>query len=210
VDTRTVRLRSAKLGLDTEWKPATIPSPVAVDPEKHRQEWSNLLGCHRAAGRKNLTRLAPALHAWLYRNDREWLVAHQPAATKRAHTVRHDWKALDTQWVRRVADIAEAIRRELPPRKVTLAEISRRTDEPAWLTNHLVRLPGTRSCLNRLRDTDASFQIRRIAWAATQLAASGWPLAGWRIRRLAGLGKRLASEVEAGLAENLSLMVAIS
>lgn len=209
VDTHTVRLRAAKLGLETTWKPARLPSQVA-DAEKHRQAWQGLMCSHTAAGRKELECLVPTLHSWLYRHDREWFAAHQPDAKKPAHTTRHDWESLDQQWARRVADLAEVIHHELPPNKVTLAEISRRTNEPTWLSNHLGHLPNTRACLDRLRDSDASFQARRVAWAAQQLASSGQPLVEWRIRRMAGLGKRLALEVEAALVKALSLIAAKS
>jgi hypothetical protein len=204
VNARTIRLRAAKLGLDTDWKPARPPSLVAADTDEHRRAWNALMRSHTAAGRKDLSRMAPALHTWLYRHDRKWLAAHQPAAKRFAHPARHDWGNLDEQWKQRVADLAEEIRYELPPRKVTLAEISRRTEEPAWLPNHLRRLPCTQVCLKRLRDTDADFQARRVAWAARQLAASGQPLVEWRICRMAGLGKRLAPEVEAALVKTLS------
>lgn len=206
VDARTVRLRAAKLGLETVWKPARLPTPVTANPGKHRRAWRTLVCRQTAAGRKELARLAPALHAWLYRHDKEWLAAHQPVTKRRAHPVGHDWGSLDEQWARRVANLAEAIRIELPPRKVTLAEISRRTEEPAWLPNHLRHLPKTQACLRALRDTNASYQSRRITWVAQQLVASRLPLVEWRIRRMAGLGKRSAPEIDAALARVLSHM----
>ncbi len=203
-DARTVRLRASKLHLDTNWEPARTPFPSNHDPVEHRTAWLVLQHSHPDAGRKELRRLKPGLYAWLYHHDREWLAAQQAASRTSWHPVHHDWRSIDEQWVRRVSDIAEEIRQESPPRKVTLAEISRRTEKPTWLPDHLRHLPDTHACLRRLRDSDASFQARRVAWAARQLTASGQPLVEWRIRRKAGLGKRLAPEVEAALAKALS------
>lgn len=200
VDTGTVRLRASKLGLDAAWKPKPLSVFVVPDPVPYREAWCTLIRDHAGARRKKLSSLAPALYIWLYRHDREWLKAHQPSVQRLCSKVRHDWKRLDEQWALRVVELAEAIRRELPPRKVTLAEISRRTSEPIWLPNHLVKLPRTRACLERIRDSVSDFQVRRISWAAQQLLASGLPLAEWRIRRKAGLGKNLAPEVAEALA----------
>lgn len=210
VDTRTVRLRAAKLGLETVWKPALCPSPVVVNPEGRRQEWCALMCDHRGAGRKDLVRLAPSLYAWLYRQDRDWLSGHLPATRRSTHPACSDWMNLDAQWVRRVAELAEDIRNASPPRKVTLAEISRRTEVPRWLLNHIRHLPSTQAYLHRVRDTSSSFQVRRVAWAARQLAASGKPLVGWHIRRMVGLEKRLTPEVEAALNNVLTPMAMTS
>ena len=82
--------------------------------------------------------------------------------------------------------------------------------DPTWLSSHLRRLPNTAVLLGRLRDTTASFQRRRVAWAAHELARAGQSLAVWRIRRKAGLSRQVTMEVEAALELAVSTVVPLS
>ena len=200
VDPRTVRLRAAKLNLNAIWAAASVSMSVVCDSGGRRKAWMDLQQKYPNLGRKALSKLEPALFMWLYRHDKEWLVTNQPAAkVSRRVRVVSPWASLDLEWMQRVTDLAEKIRQELPPRKVTLAEICRRTADPTWLSSHLRRLPNTAVLLGRLRDTTASFQRRRVAWAAHELARAGQSLAVWRIRRKAGLSRQVTMEVEAAL-----------
>ena len=211
VDPRTVRLRAAKLNLNAIWAPANVSIPVVCDSGGYRKAWLDLQQNHPNLGRKALSELEPALFMWLYRHDKEWLVTNQPAAkVSRRVRVVSPWASLDLEWMQRVTDLAEKIRQELPPRKVTLAEICRRTADPTWLSSHLRRLPNTAVLLGRLRDTTASFQRRRVAWAAHELARAGQSLAVWRIRRKAGLSRQVTMEVEAALELAVSTVVPLS
>lgn len=204
VDTRTVRLRAAKLALQTSWTAARLSAPSPCVPDERRQAWLALQKNRKKAGCKELSGMAPSLYAWLYRHDREWLAAHQPKARISSHSARSHWAGLDTEWVRRAVGVAEEIRRRVPPCKITLAEISRESADPGWLSSHLRHLPKTAECIRQLRDTTASFQARRVLWAADELVACGQPLVAWRIRRKAGLRRLVAAEVEAALAVAMS------
>ncbi|ATG21064.1 hypothetical protein CO705_14885 [Ralstonia pickettii] len=58
--------------------------PSRADIRTHRQQWLAHKAAHPAAGRTALRRGLYAVWAWLYRNDRAWLLCHQPSnATKR-------------------------------------------------------------------------------------------------------------------------------
>ncbi|QIF06328.1 hypothetical protein G5A69_00455 [Ralstonia mannitolilytica] len=75
-------------------KPAvrTVPSrqagtpyrPSRADVKIHRQQWLAHKAAHPDAGRTALRGGLYAVWAWLYRNDRAWLLCHQPSnATRR-------------------------------------------------------------------------------------------------------------------------------
>lgn len=58
--------------------------PSRTDIKTHRQQWLAHKAAHPAAGRTALRRGLYAVWAWLYRNDRAWLLGHQPSnATRR-------------------------------------------------------------------------------------------------------------------------------
>lgn len=204
VDARTVRLRAARLGLNVSWKPAQVAAHSPVNVTGHREAWLSLRKSRRDAGRKELAGLAPAIYTWLYRHDRRWLKAHQPPLKRSPMVAGPDWTELDAEWDRLIGQLAELIRNADPPRKVTLAEISRQSIDPEWLPNHLKHLPRARLALDRLRDTTASFQVRRVMWAAKHLAGAGVPVVAWRIARRAGLGSNLAPEVREAMLRAVS------
>ncbi len=58
--------------------------PSRADIKTHRQQWLAHKAAHPAAGKTALRRGLYAVWAWLYRNDRAWLLGHQPSnATRR-------------------------------------------------------------------------------------------------------------------------------
>jgi hypothetical protein len=199
-DPKTVRLQAARLGLRVTWAPVAIAKPSkGINKKDRRRCWQTLRRNNPKAGQKGLAGMAPSIYTWLYRNDRGWLKLHQPAVQKRTHGPCQDWATLDREWELRVVRLAEEIRAESPPVKVTLAEIERRTERPGWLTNHLRHLPLTAKCITSVQDSTAAFQMRRVAWAAGEAANLGYPSAAWRIRRIAGLPLHPSPEVEAAI-----------
>ena len=92
-------------------KPAvrTVPSrqagaayrPSRADIKTHRQQWLAHKAAHPDAGRTALRRGLYAVWAWLYRNDRAWLLCHQPSnATRRGGRRSSKLEALLAPYVR--------------------------------------------------------------------------------------------------------------
>lgn len=74
------RLLRTEVGLHAEWKAARF----AKARKSARDAWTQLLNTHGGSGTKVLRAMGPAAYAWLYRNDRTWLVENAPS--KRLHS----------------------------------------------------------------------------------------------------------------------------
>lgn len=70
-----------------------------------RELWRSLQASLPALGNTELRSCAPAAYSWLYRNDREWLLAHQRPAIKSKAPARVDWAARDSELTARLSQL---------------------------------------------------------------------------------------------------------
>jgi hypothetical protein len=166
----------------------TAPAQKAAAPDRQeravrRKEWRQALS--DANGAKAARELAPAVYAWLYRHDREWLLrengrnAPEPAARSRI-----DWKARDEEMSRRAQILAKLLAAEAPRKRLTVSRLRRSLGE-ARVRNE--QLPKLEKALLQLAETKDNYHIRRVTSAAQVLIETGRPLTWSNIQRGAGL-----------------------
>ena len=109
---------------------------------------------------------------------------------------RRDWAAMDREMVRIAEAEARYLKTRSPPVRVCLAAMRRHLAAPGWLNHRLNKLPMTATALAQASETTEQFQLRRIAWAKTELTRRNLPLRAWRIRRLAGVRSPASAAVE--------------
>lgn len=65
--------------------------------DEHRSQWQQLHGLYPELGVQALRNKMPPLYAWLYRNDKDWLIAEGQTFAKPAHVGKYhvDWEARD-------------------------------------------------------------------------------------------------------------------
>ncbi|HYD30293.1 MAG TPA: TnsD family Tn7-like transposition protein [Azospirillaceae bacterium] len=201
VDPGSVRSHAERLGLPASWKLLQRRRQERPDVGAAvRERWLAGQSAEPALSRKQIARHLPAEHAWLYRHDRAWLDAHSPPTTKRSPAPRRvDWSAVDRDMAATMRRAAAAVTAESPPCRVTRAELERRVGKRDWIIKRRDKLPETMAALAALTESVEAFQVRRVRWAAAELAATG-PTPAWKIRRLAGLPAKAAERVEAMLA----------
>ncbi|MFW9082214.1 TnsD family Tn7-like transposition protein [Pseudomonas sp. P2757] len=88
------KLLRAEPELKAAWERARFQQQLSA----HRGVWSALCSQHPEKGAKALRACSPATFAWLYRNDRYWLVSQAAAKPKPAHarnSIHVDWAARD-------------------------------------------------------------------------------------------------------------------
>ena len=117
--------------------------------ETARGSWLSLRKTFGSAGIKTLRAMDPALYAWLYRNDRDWLKAHQPEpvarhADQQAPAVR--WDERDQWMSQRVRAAAFELCAE-GPRALKLWELYQAVPELKPKLHALYRLPLTRQAI---------------------------------------------------------------
>lgn len=112
---------------------------------------------------------------------------------------RRDWITMDREMARIAEAKARFLRTLSPPVRVCLAAIRRQLGEPGWLNHRLGKLPLTAEVLTQAKESTEQFQLRRVAWAKTELARRDLPLRAWRIRRLVGIRPPTKADVEAAI-----------
>ncbi|AZF08205.1 TnsD family Tn7-like transposition protein [Pseudomonas sp. R5-89-07] len=94
------------------------------ETDEHRSQWQHLHGLYPELGVQALRNKMPPLYAWLYRNDKAWLVAEDQTFTKPAHVNKHhvDWEARDYRLLSmlRTACVSIALPQRSP---VTMAQL---------------------------------------------------------------------------------------
>lgn len=117
--------------------------------EAARGSWLSLREAFGSAGIKILRAMDPALYIWLYRNDRNWLKAHQPEPIVR-HAVQ---QAAAVHWDERDQWLSQRVRTVVldlcakGPRALKLWEIYQAVPELKPKLRVLDRLPLTRQAI---------------------------------------------------------------
>lgn len=119
----------------------------------NRQAWAATAGRLHTPHRKQLRNLQPAVFAWLYRNDRDWLEAFNinlALAPKPARN-RVDWDCRDRELAHAVQVARAAIASERPNRSVRIADLCNRVPGLKARLSQLDQLPLTRKAMRQRR-----------------------------------------------------------
>lgn len=110
-----------------------------------RAEWQKLLTAHRGIGIKFIRSIDPALYAWLYRNDRNWLTENLPARAMRkvAGTSRISWDSRDDELCAAVEKASLKIATSLNGKKLRLCHLLQEIPELRAKQSALRKLPRT-------------------------------------------------------------------
>ena len=163
---------------------------------ENREKWVDLVQNH---GIKPARHLQAALYAWLYRNDKDWLLQtnqnfHQkfiPQGTK------IDWQKRDLLYVRQLIQLKNTLIWDLDsPRRSTKWWL-KQTSNSNTLEKNLHKLPLIRYFLERYCEDISCYQIRRLTNVFIDSYLNRQPLPQWRILRKAGLSEeRMTSETK--------------
>lgn len=188
VDPRTVK---NQLNKSSTGKGEIIKVDFSRKQEKvlqNRREWLKLLA---QPGASNLSKTR--LYAWLYKNDKDWLLKNPPVSRRGERRSRVDWELRDNQIVEEVRQIAEEI---FPHNKIRISksEIGRRIGKLSLLNNQIDKMPETQGFLREIVESTRSFQIRRIRLTRREYGN----LSDWRVARLSGMDRATYIDVTFG------------
>jgi hypothetical protein len=139
------RLLRTEVGLREQWMTARNSNA-----QRHaRNTWIKLITANPNSGVNAVRMLRPEIYAWLYRNDRDWLVAQsQGLSVQRNHGgSRVDWDARDQDLAIKVAQVAMNLASEAPGRRVKLWQIYQKLPDLKAKLGHLDQLPLTQSAI---------------------------------------------------------------
>lgn len=162
-----------------------------VQIKAHRRDWKAHLATSAATSRTALRYKARALYAWLYRNDRAWLMGSLSAVTSNSRRTngRRQSHLLDAEVLPQLTTAAQGLRlADGKPYRVTWSRILRAAGFHQYIRpTSMPRLMATQ--LSALVESDASFVVRRLTWAIDFLSSTHAPLQSWRVLKHCGLRK---------------------
>lgn len=139
------RLLRTEVGLREEW----VSVRFARTQRHARGVWGELVAANPTAGVKAVRLLRPDIYAWLYRNDRDWLIGQSPlpCASRSIAGARVEWDVRDNDLAQKVAQVALALAREMPGRRLKLWMIYQRLPELKAKLGQLDKLPRTQRAI---------------------------------------------------------------
>ncbi|AVJ25412.1 MULTISPECIES: TnsD family Tn7-like transposition protein [Pseudomonas] len=116
---------------------------------EHRAQWQYLHNLHPELGVQALRNTIPSIYAWLYRNDKAWLMAKEQTFVKPAKVEKHpiDWEARDSRLLSMIRTAYEAIT-GLQRGPVTTTELYARVPMLSSCLENRNRYPASRAFLS--------------------------------------------------------------
>lgn len=146
IQTVTTTLRT-EIGLADAWHGARFTQAM----RQARADWAAMAARNPHATYTAIRRMAPAIFAWLYRNDRAWLevqAKRQPPAPKSNHS-RVDWDARDKDYAKQIAEACLLITAETATKRVTIGALCQAVPDLKPLLSKLDRMPLTGAALRQ-------------------------------------------------------------
>ncbi|WP_180956641.1 TnsD family Tn7-like transposition protein [Bacillus canaveralius] len=180
-------------------------SSVSIIKSQKEKGWISLLKRYPNLTITQLRKEAPALYAWHYRNNREWLKEHSPKApTKSIINKRVDWEKRDLEVLDQVKRVVEELYAIEKPVYVNKSRIGKTIGQLSLIEKLLDKLPKTKAYLEKKLETREQYQIRRIKWACKKLYLDNQEqIVEWKVRRLAGFRDSVSVQVENALSNEI-------
>lgn len=150
----------------------------AAELQKHKEKLVRFTARKPNADQARLRKKLPRSYFYVHRHDKPWLSEHFPRK-KQTQAPSHgtrvvDWDKRDIEMALKLRTVAEQLRNSFA-RPICLTKCGLLAK--AGVTNkvyfYLERLPRTKKTLEKLIDTDESFNRRKIDWAIGELSKEG-------------------------------------
>ncbi|WP_046225226.1 TnsD family Tn7-like transposition protein [Vibrio sp. ECSMB14106] len=156
--------------------------------EEKRKLWRNLIGKTPIKKARKLPG-GGALYAWLYRNDRDWLLAFNRVHQSQSH-VRHkkvEWSARDRSLTKQLIRIVERLDTVIDGPRRSKNFLLKQLDDYGSVSKKLNLLPLLSLALNRYQESVFEFQARRLVIAVIAKSKIGSGMSRWQLMRSASL-----------------------
>jgi len=136
-----------EVGLHQQWQDACF----RAKQKSARKEWSQLLENNAIFGVKFIRVLSPSTYAWLYRNDREWLMMNSPERTLDSREKKRsvNWDERDLILSLAIEQAALQVQLSLGKKKMMLWHLYQKVPELKAKLGQLKQLPVTAKTLSR-------------------------------------------------------------
>lgn len=163
-----------------------VPNPS----EEKRELWRHLIGNAPVKRARKLPG-GGALYAWLYRNDRDWLLAFNRVHQSQPHVRQKkvDWRARDRSLTKQLIRIVERLDTVVDGPRRSKNFLLKQLDDYGSVSKKLNLLPLLSFALNRYQESVFEFQARRLVIAVIAKSKTGSGMSRWQLMRSASLPK---------------------
>lgn len=132
-----------------------------------------------------------AIYAWLYRNDRDWLLTMNRNYSRRTthNQSRVDWRQRDLKTVKNFFRIMNEAERELTGFRRSAAWYLNQLPNKSTVEKNLKKLPLCKRFLTVYSESVWEYQVRRITAAVVELVSADEDIKRWVVLRKAGLSE---------------------
>ncbi|WP_299685570.1 TnsD family Tn7-like transposition protein [uncultured Vibrio sp.] len=156
--------------------------------EKKRKQWRYLIDKTPIKKARKLPG-GGALYAWLYRNDRDWLLAFNRIHQSQSHVrlKKVDWSARDRSLTKQLIRIVERLDTVIDGPRRSKNFLLKQLDDYGSVSKKLNLLPLLSLTLNRYQESVFEFQARRLVMAVIAKSKTGSGMSRWQLMRSASL-----------------------
>lgn len=186
--------------------PDTLPimKKVAINQpaiDEHRRRWKSFIYENPDIGVKELRGMAcgGAIYAWLYRNDREWLMSNRPAVKKTniKKYNRSNYENWDIYNLTLLDSIYSGMVGAANRKRITRSRLINALPRSSSVDKHLSKMPKTASWIFSHEESVADFQLYRLHKAYNLILSSNRSVKRWRLLRIANINKeRITQKIE--------------
>lgn len=166
--------------------------------ESNRKTWLQLQQDNPYLSKTELRKQNPAIFAFLYRNDREWLNDNSPTLRQIiSENKRVNWEKRDQEILSNVKKVTRELKaRNGKLKRITVKCIGDAIGERALLEQHLDKMPKTKAFINEVKESDQEFRLRRAQHAINEMKEAGEVIKAWKVLRRAGIKKQFFNEIK--------------
>ena len=158
--------------------------------EAKRKEWLDLLEKHSDLGVKQIraANIGGGLYAWLYRNDKDWLMKNKPKViAKVENRYEPDYLAWDNDNIKLLKALLTEQQANPERNRLSKHFFIKKLPRSNSVEKHLADLPTTDKWLNKHAESIEQYQLFRLNKAAKDLQSQFKPVQKWRLLRIAGI-----------------------
>ncbi len=168
-----------------------------------RRSWQKLVLQFGVLKARNLG-AGQALYAWLYRNDKCWMLAFN-AEHKEQRTnpeLKVDWHRRDLVTIRKLRKLYQCLDDIYDVPRISANYLLGQLSHSNTIKKNLDKLPLVKMFLQRYTESITEYQLRRLTTTCVDLLRGGEPLKKWVVLRQAGLSQeRLTADAQTTLDE---------
>ena len=162
-----------------------------------KSEWITLINENSRLGITDLRKLNPALYAWLYRQNPNWLKQYSPKLDKGGNNAedRVNWPRRDYELCKELLRKVYSLVSDKNSRRITKTLLAKSIGMQSLVEKNKEKLPLCYLVFERYTESITKYQCRRVWLAYQALLEDNEPVFAWKLYRQAAIRNNAAHDV---------------